>query len=483
MPAINGQQYIDRINQLQANIWYNGEKVKGKLSEHPAFKGLIASQAKLFDLQVHPDTKELLTGTSEITGNPVGRAYLTPKTREDLEKRRLATQRWALESAGMLGRSPDYMNTALMALGTSSDLLKDEEERSAQNMLNYYHFAMENDLTLTHTFILPQVNRSKYYMEDNDTIIGARMIDQTNEGIIIHGARLLATQGATTDEILVFPSGARLPYIKASEAMSYAFAIPTNTPGLKFVCRESFAHGGSTFNHPLSSRFEEMDTIVLFDHVLVPWDRVFLHGNIDVNNRIYKDSHYFPLTTHQIISKNITKVEFLLGLIQSMIDEINVGEYQHIQEKVSEVIISLETLKGLVYSSEINAEMSKWGVMVPDNKPLQAASLYFAKTYPRMIEIIKLIGASGLVSTPTEADFASEIGDELRHYLQTAKGNGEDKVRLFRLAWDTTMSAFGTRQELYERYFFGDPVRTASILYHQYDRKEYVERIKDFLKK
>ena len=120
--------------------------------------------------------------------------------------------------------------------------------------------------------------------------------------------------------------------------------------------------------------------------------------------------------------------------------------------------------------------------MIPDIKPLQAASLYFAKTYPRLVQIIKLIGASGLISIPTEKDFSSLVGDDLRHYLQSSIGDGEEKVRLFRLAWDISMSAFGTRQELYERYFFGDPVRSASLLFQQYDRKELVERVKNFLK-
>jgi len=483
VPAINGKQYIDRIDALSANIWYNGRKVTGKLSEHPAFKGVMHETARLFDLQTAPETKDILTGPSEYTGNPVGRAYIPPRTKEDLELRREAVRIWATESCGMLGRSPDYMNTALMALGTASDILKGEDEQSAENLLNYYKYAMENDLTLTHTFIMPQVNRSQFYSETDGPIIGARMIDQTDEGIIVHGARLLATQGATTDELLVFPSGARLPYIKASESMAYAFAIPNNTPGLTFVCRESFVGGESRFDHPLSSRFEEMDTIVLFDHVLVPWERVFLHGNIDVNNRIYHDSHFYPLTSHQVINKNIAKVEFLLGLIQAMIDEINIGEYQHIHEKVSEVIIALETLKGLVYSSEKNAALNAFGVMVPDWKPLQVAGIYFAKTYPRLIEIIKLIGASGLVSIPTESDFRSPIGDDLRHYLQSAKGNGEEKVRLFRLAWDISMSAFATREELYERYFFGDPVRLVSLLYHTYDRSDAVERVRNFLKR
>jgi 4-hydroxyphenylacetate 3-monooxygenase len=104
---------------------------------------------------------------------------------------------------------------------------------------------------------------------------------------------------------------------------------------------------------------------------------------------------------------------------------------------------------------------------------------------PPVYSIFKpqLIGASGLVSIPTESDFRSPIGDDLRHYLQSAKGNGEEKVRLFRLAWDISMSAFATREELYERYFFGDPVRLVSLLYHTYDRSDAVERVRNFLKR
>ncbi|GGE39425.1 putative 4-hydroxyphenylacetate 3-monooxygenase [Pullulanibacillus camelliae] len=479
---INGKQYIARINALKPNVWFRGERITSKLSEHVAFKGLLRSQAKLYDLQCDPDYQELFSWPSDTTGHAIGTTYLAPKTPADLEKRRKAIQEWAKLSLGMLGRSPDYMNTTIMALGTSADILKEDAPQRAENMRNYYEYVRENDLSLTHTFILPQVNRSQFYLEDQDApVIAARVIDENSHGIIVHGARLLATQGVTTDELLVFPSGARLPQMKTAEPMAYAFAIPTNTEGVTYYCRDSFVGGDSHYDHPLSSRFEEMDTIVVFDHVLVPWERVFLYGSITANNRLYPESGFFSQTTHVVISKNIVKIESLLGIMKQMIQSINISEYQHIHEKVSEVVVGLEVMKGLIYASEKEAQLNRWGILTPNANPLQAGILYYTKLYPRMIEIIKLIGASGLVSIPTESDFQSQAGTDLRHYLQSSTQNGEEKVRLFRLAWDVSLSAFGGRQELYERFFFGDPVRLASQLFRSYETSDLEARITAFL--
>ena len=101
--------------------------------------------------------------------------------------------------------------------------------------------------------------------------------------------------------------------------------------------------------------------------------------------------------------------------------------------------------------------------MQPDRTTLQITMNVFPSVYPRFTEIIQLLGASGLMSIPTENAFQSPIRKELNHYLQSSK-EGEDRVRLFRLAWDLTMSAFGTRQTLYERFFFGDPFDFKSVI-------------------
>ena len=113
--------------------------------------------------------------------------------------------------------------------------------------------------------------------------------------------------------------------------------------------------------------------------------------------------------------------------------------------------------------------------------PLQVASNIFPRIYPRFNEIIQLIGASGMVSLPTEKAFESEIRADLDQYLQADGMDAENRVKLFRLAWDLTMSSFGTRQTQYERYFFGDPVRLSSSLYRNYEKDQYVEDIIKFL--
>ncbi len=479
MPAISGKEYINRIDKMHSNVWIDGKQVKGKISKHSAFKGAMKSQAKLYDLQFEPTLKDIMTYSSPTTGERIGTSFLEPKTKEDLIKRKLMVQEWAKSNLGMMGRSPDYMNTALMAMAASSDLFSKEDKKYSENIRKFYEEARENDYSFTHTFINPQVNRAEYHFEElNGQIISAQVIDKNEEGIIIHGARLLATQGGMTDEIIVFPTGGRF----LTKELAYAFSIPSNTKGLKFICRESFSYNDSTFNHPLGSRFEEMDTIIVFDHVLVPWERVFFCDDIELANRMYSDTSFFTLVLHQVISRQIIKTESILGISQLIVDTINIGEYQHVQEKISEIITGYEALKGLLLSAEHHAETDQWGTMAPALAPLYSAITMFPKLYPRYIEIIQLLGASGLVSIPSEKDFKSEIREDLDSYLQAANSNAIDRVRLFRLAWDLSISAFGGRQTLYERFFFGDPIRLASNQYRGYERLDKVKRISEFLK-
>lgn len=460
---------------MNAEIWLDGHRVNGNISDHPAFKSTIKSQARLYELQI--EKSEIMTFKPPGSADRVGMSFLEPKTKDDLEKRRIMIREWAKTSAGMLGRSPDYMNTALMAFSRAADVFSDREHPFAENLRNLYKTACEKDLSFTHTFINPQVNRSQFYMEDSENIISAQTISHNDDGIVIKGARLLATQGGITDEILVFPTHLS----GVNKDFAYAFSIPSNTPGLKFICRESFQYRDSSFDHPLGSRFDEIDTIVVFDHVTVPWDRVFCFQNPEASFKIFNESSFNPLVAHQVTVRRIVKTEFILGIAQLLAETINVGEYQHIQEKITEIIIGLETLRALLLTSEMNAKVDKWGTMVPDFASLGTASLLYTRLYPRLCEILQLIGASGLVSIPTEHDFSSDIRGDLDIYLQAAKANAVDRVKLFRLAWDISMSAFGSRQILYERFFFGDPVKLTGGFYKFYDKSPYVNYVKEFL--
>ncbi|MFC0557765.1 4-hydroxyphenylacetate 3-monooxygenase, oxygenase component [Halalkalibacter alkalisediminis] len=474
MTIITGKQYTERIDQLNNEVWIKGERVNGKLSLHPAFSGILKSKSALYDLQHQPETSELLTRTDE--SGIFNFAFEQPTTIEDLRKRRLATQLWARKSGGTIGRSPDYINTAIMTLGSSHTFF---DEPYSKNVQHIFKQAKKKDLSFTHTFINPQVNRSPHYLEfSNDNIIAAKIIDETDEGIIIHGARLLATQGGLTDEILVLPVGGN----QIDPAYVYAFAIPSNTPGLKFLCRESYADTTvSKYDHPLTTQFDEVDSIVVFNKVLVPWDRVFLYQDLTAIGKIYTEPSVNILLLFQAVCRQVVKTEFLLGVSEALATMIAITDYQHIQEKISEVIITLEIMQSLLHKAEAEAQLNRFGTMIPDANPLMVASSYYQKTYPRLVEILHLLGASGFISLPTEKDFDSEIGKDLDQYLQAKNAPAKERVQLFRLAWDLTMSSFGSRQTQYERFFFGDPIRLASSLYQSYDKTTYTQQVSNFL--
>lgn len=478
MPAKTGQQYIDRLKQANNNVYIHGERVDD-VTEHPAFKNVINSMAKLYDLQYEKPEKMLYT--SPTTGEKVGKTFMQPKTIDDLIERREAIMEWQHFTGGLMGRSPDYLNADVMAMGAANEFFAEGDPMFAENAKKYAEYARENDLSLTHTLIHPQVNRAKAQHEQKDANVALHLVEKREEGIIVDGVRLLATQGGITDEILVFPSTVKKSGEK-DDPYSLAFAIPNNTPGLKFISRETFDDGGNHWDHPLSSRFEEGDTIVTFDHVLVPWDRVFVCENSSICNRAFGETNAVNHMSHQVIAKGIKKTEFVLGVVLSVMDAIGIDGFQHVKDKGTEIMLALETMKSHLYRAEHNAKLDKWGMMTPDFDALDAARNWYPRVYPRFAEILRILGASGMMGIPTMADYENEeIGPILHRATQGKNLEGYERVQLFRLAWDLTMSAFGSRQTHYEYYFFGDPIKMGMSYFDNYEKDPYKEMVRDFL--
>jgi 4-hydroxyphenylacetate 3-monooxygenase len=154
-----------------------------------------------------------------------------------------------------------------------------------------------------------------------------------------------------------------------------------------------------------------------------------------------------------------------------------------VRERLAEMIITTEVMRACLRASEADAAQDRWGEFVPARAPLDCARNLFPRLYPRLVEIIQLNSSSSLMATPSEADFASALMPEIERYFATAGALARDRVALYRLAWDVAGSAFGGRQTLYERFFFGDPVRMASALVDNTDLQPLIRRVDDFLKR
>ena len=478
MPARTGTQFLEGLRRNPPNIFIGGERITDPTA-HPATAGAARSIAALYDLQHRPDLRDRLTYESPSSGERVGISFMETTTTEDLQRRSAMHKTWADASLGFIGRSPDYLNVNVMAAARAASYFEQNDPRFGDNARNYYLHARENDLCLTHALTNPQVNRSVRADQLADPYTALGLVKETADGIIVRGARMLATL-PIADEILIYPS----TVLQEQEEMTryaLAFAVPCSTPGLSFICREPLDIGRSHFDHPLGSRFDEMDALVVFDDVLVPWDRVFLLNDVKLANRAYPSTGALYHMAHQVVNVKIAKTEAFLGVAQKIVDMIGSGEFQHVQQKMAELIITLEILKALRTQAEATATLDAYGTMTPGKDALNAARNYFPQVYPRMVEILQLLGASGMIMIPTEADLKGSTADAIDKFLQAKNAGAPERVRLFRLAWDMTISSFGGRQNLYEKFFFGDPVRTQCALYQGYDLKPSVAKIEAFL--
>ena len=484
MPARTGKEYLQGLRDRPPEVWVGGQRVED-VTSHPGFANGAKSVAALYDMQHDPQLRDELTYISPTSGERVGLSFLSPTGLEDLELRRRMFYRWATYHGGMMGRTPDYMNAAFVAMASAAPFFDQDREGFGENVRRYYEYIREKDLCLTHTLVNPQRSRSpqSYITDTLAEDVALKVIKETDAGIVVRGARVLATLGPLSDEIAVYPSRS---HHTADNANQYAvsFSIPSNTPGLRYICRESFDYGRTPFDHPLGARFEEMDAVAIFDNVLVPWERVFLLGSVENCNNMTARTGWILHSFHQVVTRIVAKTEFLLGTASLMVETLGSGEQPHVQERIAEMVMNLEIIKALLRTAEVDAAPDEWGLFTPARFPLTVAENMYARSfYPRMIEIMQLLGSSSLMALPSQADFDSEIAGDVEHYLATDSSSALDRTKLFHLAWDISCSAFGSRSLHYERFFAGDLVRNAQIMYATYDRTPMMEAVKRFLER
>jgi 4-hydroxyphenylacetate 3-monooxygenase len=480
MAARSGSEFLERRSAARVHVEIQGETLTGGVADHPAFRNVIRSYAELYDMQHDPAYRDVLTYPSPTSGEPVGTSFLVPRTPEDLVKRRQAAKLWADRSFGMLGRTGDYLNSALMALASAQDWFAQADPAFGENIRRYYEKVREEDLLCTHTLVPPQANRAVTASQQAGGSLMAHIVKEDDNGIVLRGARLLATIGPFADELLVFPSTV-LRNSPEDSQYSFACAISNDTPGLRYLAREPLDYGRPAHDHPLGSRFEESDAVVVFDDVHVPYERCFSLGDPELCNGFYTRTSAVVHMTHQVLTRTTAKTEYILGLVSLLTEAIGIEQFQHVQADVAEVITTLETQRALLRAAEADATPNEFGVLTPAWAPLNTARNLYPRLYQRFPEILRKLGASGLMATPTEADVTGPAAADIATYLQSATLDGAERVRLFRLVWDTCISAFSGRQALYEYYFFGDPVRMAGAYVASYDREPAKAAVRTFL--
>jgi anthranilate 3-monooxygenase (FAD) / 4-hydroxyphenylacetate 3-monooxygenase len=471
MPARTGRDYLQRLAGMKPSIFLNGRRVVDVCGE-PAFQGALQSMSELYDLQYDARFRDFMLYPSPATGAPVHVGFQPATSRAELVAKRKAFKLRTDYTFGFMGRTMDFMNQMLTNMYLDRARFGQRGQRFADNVARYYEHVRDNDLFLTHALINPQIDRSRTSAEQEDPFLHLGRVRETSDGIVVRGAKMLATMAPIADEILCFPFGAGVA--EGDDAYAVAFAIPLDAPGLQLLCREPVGTPPDTrFDHPLSSRFEEMDCIVVFDDVLIPWDRVFIDGGTGSRSVANAAGGGMGITGGvQTAARMLSQMEFFCGLAMKLADCIAVTSFLHVQEKLGEMLSHLEVARAVFYGSEAMAFEGPNGLW--SNAPLGQGAFHVQtmRIYRRFVEIVELLGGGGFFYAPTEADFLSPDSRPLiDKYVRGRAGvSAEERVRLFKLAWDATGSSFAQRMQQYVTYYSGDPIRLTAAYYVGYDK-------------
>ncbi len=306
---MTGAEYLESIRDGR-EIWAYGERVED-VTTHPAFRNSARMVARMYDALHDPERTRRPDDRDGHRRRDVHAPVLPDGPhRRGLVADRDAIAEWARISYGWMGRSPDYKAAFLGTLGANSDFYDPYQE----NAQRWYKVAQERCLFFNHAIINPPIDRDKGVDEVRDVYIHVER--ETDEGLVVSGAKVVATGSALTHFNFIAHYGAAP--IKTKE-FAVIFAVPMDAPGVKLICRPSYAYTaevmGSPFDYPLSSRLDENDSVMIFDQVLVPWENVFVYGDVDKINEFFPTSGFIPRFTFHGCTRFAVKLDFIAGLL------------------------------------------------------------------------------------------------------------------------------------------------------------------------
>ncbi|MFE5431065.1 4-hydroxyphenylacetate 3-hydroxylase family protein [Peribacillus simplex] len=456
-------------------VWLDGKKIDD-LYAHHAFTGTLDTLTHLLDMLDSPEEQKIVGYESPKTKEFVHKSFLIPKDMEELIERRKAFELWSRKTYGVMSRLSDYANSMVTGYYIDRDFFNQYDSGFSKKITEYYEQARDERRIVIQAILDPQIDRSKPGDEQEDALL--KVIKETEEGIVVRGAKMIATASPYAHDVIIMPHQKLTPDKTEQANMCI---IPLNLPGLQIVCRESFASKDQK-KHPLSAQFDEMDAVLLFDDVLIPWERVLIRGSVEGVFEAQRHQQLNCLAHHQTVVRLLTKLQFVAGVATAIAQSIGVDQFLQVKEKLGELYTQIDSIEALLIASEIQGSLNEKGVYLPALVPLQTARNLGTRHYPRAIEILKQIGAGGFIQLPsTTIEDSNELIPLLEKYFRGANVDAVTKTSLFQVGWELIGSTLGSRHDLYERLYTGDPIRTFAMQYETYDKEPLKRRLHHFL--
>ena len=463
--AKDGRKHLESLRDGR-EVFISGERV-ADVTVHPAFRNSVASSAHLYDYQSAAENREKMTFASPDTGERVSRCWQLPTSHAEIVARREALTDWAETHYGFMGRSPDHVASCISGMYMGIEQFEEYDSKRAGALRDYYRFARDQDLFLTYVIVNPQGDRTKTPHDQPDSYSAVRIVEESPQGMTVTGAKMLGTSAIMANE--VFVTSIR-PLKAGDEPYAVSFVVPMNIRGLKVLSRKSYEQTApSVFDNPLASRYDENDAVLYFDEVTVPWERVFVAGDVAMCQKQFHATPAHVYQNYQCQIRLVVKLRFLVGLARKIADANGITDFPQVREKLGELAAEAAMVEGLVLAME--SKGCHWGeYFVPDRHLLYSAQVLTQRVYPKFITTLRSLAGGALIMLPSAIE---DLEGEFARYSLEAQWSPTlspvERVKFFKLAWDAIGSEFASRHTQYEMFYAGAEFIVNGHSYRTYD--------------
>jgi Aromatic ring hydroxylase len=424
---------------MDIDLYMFGEKVQNYV-DHPIIRPSINALAMTYKLALEPEYEDLMTATSNLTGEKINRFTHLHQSTDDLIKK-VKMQRLLGQKTGCCFQRCVGMDAFNAVYNTTYEIDVKNGTQYHERFINFMKYVQANDLTVDGCMTDARGDRSRTPGQQGDPDAYLRVVDRRDDGIVVRGCKLHQTGMINSHEILVMPNNS----LKETEGdWAVCFAIPLNTPGMVYVygrqsCDTRKLEGG---NIDTGNRyFGGQEIMTIFDDVFVPWDRVFMNGETEFTTMLVERFAGYHRQSYGGCKVGVGDV--LIGAAQAIAEYNGAAKASHIKDKIVEMCHLNETLYACGIACSSQGSKTAAGNYLID---LLLANICKQNVTRFPYEIARLaqdIAGGAIVTLPSEKDFNNaEVGHFVKKYFNA--GNDvpvKSRLRILRLIENLTMGS------------------------------------------
>jgi aromatic ring hydroxylase len=467
-------EYFDSLAKMKHNVFMGGRRIE-RPYEDPQIRTGAAVIALTYEFAGRAEHEELLTAKSHLTGKQINRFTHIHQSADDLRRKIQMTREYCRHTL-CIQRCMGI--DALNALSIITHQVDQMANTSYHKRFNeFVEYFQENDLTGNAAMTDVKGDRSLRPHQQADPDMYLHVVDRSDKGIVVRGAKAHNTDAPYAHELIVLPTR---EMTEADKDYAVAFAIPADTEGITMICRCAGPRAQYRSSHPMSSKYSTVESVTVFDNVFVPWERVFLCGEWQAAG--FLAELFATYHRHSYCGCKPAISDVLMGCAALAADYNGVEKTTHIRSKLVELITAAEIVHACGIASSVNGRAMPCGTYLPDVVYSNIGKYYSGTTLHHEYELVHDI-AGGLVATmPPEQDFEqSPTAEYLDKYLRgRAEVSTADRIRCFRLIEDITASAMAGLLLVAGVHGGGSPEAEKITILRQYDvaaRKAIAKRL------